>query len=135
MNWRHGRAILTLLLDSHAFVWFVNGNSRCSPTARAEIERAVVYVSAATSWEVTTKVRLGKWPEAEDLVASFHEVLRAFNFESLPISIEHGRIAGSLPGPHKDPFDRIFAAQSLVENMTLITADPAFRSFGTRTMW
>ena len=130
-----GRVALKILLDSHALVWFVRGDPRCSTRARQEIARSNVYVSAATSWEVATKVRLGKWPDAEDLIASFSEVLQKFRFESLPISIEHGRLAGSFRGAHKDPFDRIFAAQTQMEDLILITADPAFRTFDISTLW
>ena len=63
------------------------------------------------------------------------EAIASSNFVALPISVWHGRVAGALPGAHKDPFDRIFAAQARIEDLTLVTADPAFRVFGTRTLW
>lgn len=128
---------LKILLDSHAFVWFVLGDRRCSARARDAIEAAAgnTRLSAVTAWEIATKVRIGKWPEAEAISGRMPEVIEAFELTLLPISIHHGHLAGSLPGPHKDPFDRILAAQADIENLLLITADQAFASFGTRTLW
>ena len=92
-------------------------------------------MSAATSWELTTKVRIGKWPEAEAVADQMSQVIESFALTPLPISLEHGRVAGFLPGLHEDPFDRILAAQAEIENLVLVTADRAFASFGTRTLW
>ena len=138
MSWRCGRAvILRILLDSHAFVWFVQADRRCSNVARAAIEDpdAEVYVSAATAWEMSTKVRSGKWIEVKAVANQIERAISSFDFLPLPITVTHGRVAGSLPGAHKDPFDRILAAQAEIEGLVLVTVDPAFHVFGTRTLW
>lgn len=128
---------LKILLDSHTFVWFVAGNKRCSEAAREAIETdgAVVHVSAATLWELATKVRLGRWAEAGPLLETFPKVLKRYEFIGLPITLEHGLLAGTFAGSHKDPFDRMLAAQAQIEMLALVTADLAFAEFGTRTIW
>jgi PIN domain nuclease of toxin-antitoxin system len=80
-------------------------------------------------------VRSGKWPEAAILAQDIQTALREESFEPLPVTLEHARLAGFLPGPHRDPFDRMLAAQAQIEAVPLITADPAFRGFGTRVLW
>ena len=94
-----------------------------------------VLVSAASAWEICTKVRIGKLPTGQDLCDDFGDYLERFHFTPLPISVEHGRLAGRLPGSHKDPFDRMLAAQALVEGVPLVTNDPAFARFGVNVMW
>jgi PIN domain nuclease of toxin-antitoxin system len=81
------------------------------------------------------KVRLGKLPEASRLTHRLAESLREQDFKALPISVEHGRLGGLLPGAHRDPFDRVLAAQALLDDFVLVTNDPAFSSFGVKTFW
>jgi PIN domain nuclease of toxin-antitoxin system len=100
-----------------------------------EAEETIACVSAVTACEIANKVRLGKWPEAVMLAASFGDIIGEHGFESLPITIEQARIAGFLPGDHRDPFDRMLAAQAQTEGMPLVTADPVFRAFGTQVLW
>lgn len=128
---------MKILLDSHVFVWFVLGSARCTTTAHELIARADVtaYVSAATAWELATKVRIGKLPEAAGIVRDFARLLSDLDFDPMPVTIEHGRVAGLYVSPHKDPFDRMLAAQAQVELVPLVTADPRFSSFGTTTIW
>ena len=128
---------LKILLDSHTFVWFVAGNKRCSEAARDAIEAdgTVVHVSAATLWELATKFRLGRWVEAGPLLETFPKVLERYEFIGLPITLEHGLLAGTFEGTHKDPFDRMLAAQAKLETLVLVTADLAFADFGTQTLW
>jgi PIN domain nuclease of toxin-antitoxin system len=128
---------MRILFDSHALVWFLAGDARFSRRARAEAEAddAIICISAVTAWEVTNKVRIGKWPEAAVLAESFPETIARYGFEPLPISLEHARLAGLLPGPHRDPFDRMLAAQAQVEGIPLVTADPVFRGLGVRVLW
>jgi PIN domain nuclease of toxin-antitoxin system len=128
---------MRILFDSHALVWFLAGDPRFSPRARAEAEAndGVVYVSAVTVWEVTNKVRRGKWSEAAALAESFPETISKYGFEPLPISLEHARVAGFLASLHRDPFDRMLAAQAQVEGIPLVTADPVFRGLGVRVLW
>ena len=94
-----------------------------------------VFVSAVTAWELATKARSGKWPEAASYVARLDEVMDAFAFLPLPITLEDARLAGSMAVPHKDPFDRLLAAQAQLGNLALATVDMAFRAFGTRVIW
>ena len=128
---------MRLLLDSHAFVWFVLGHSRCSSRARRAIEDADtdIFFSAVTAWEIATKVRAGKWPEAAGLLADCQSILTANQFEPLAITVEHGRVAGRLEGQHRDPFDRMLAAQAIVEDLHVVTADPALHDLGAKVIW
>jgi PIN domain nuclease of toxin-antitoxin system len=103
---------MKLLLDTHTLVWWLNNNSKLSSAARAAIAdpQNEIFVSAATAWELGTKVRLGRWPDAERLVAEFHPLLAAEDFELLAIETKHGLLAGGLLGDHGDPFDRMLVA-------------------------
>ena len=128
---------MRILLDSHTFVWFLAGDQRCSLRARRHIEDAdaEVFVSAVTAWETAIKVRAGRWSEAEFFASNIEAILIKENFAPLPLTIEHGRVAGFLSGAHRDPFDRMLAAQAIVDDMPLVTADPAFRHFDVRVIW
>ncbi len=94
-----------------------------------------MFVSAACAWEICTKVRIGKLPAAKALAESLPAFLRGHHFESLPVTLDHAQRAGLMPGAHKDPFDRMLAAQALVEDMRLATNDPVFADFGVRVIW
>ena len=126
-----------MLLDTHAFVWWVVNDPRLSPRAQAAIRNSseVCYVSAVSAFEIANKVRIGKFPAAAEIEKSTHHLLTVHNFKSLPVTIEHGLRAGRLDGVHRDPFDRLLAAQSLTENMPLVTRDAEFRMFGVETVW
>jgi PIN domain nuclease of toxin-antitoxin system len=126
-----------VLFDSHALVWYLTGNKRLSHKARdiADNLESEVFVSAVCAWEIAAKVNRGRWPEAAQIANSLSEITLAQAFTALPITIEHARVAGFLPAHHRDPFDRMLAAQSQVEGVPLVTADPAFRAFGTSVIW
>ncbi len=128
---------MAILLDTHALLWWMNGDPRLSRKARAAMERknAEVYVSAASAVELATKVRIGKLPDAALLVHTFAATLSEQGFVPLAISLEHGRLSGLLPGDNRDPFDRIIAAQSLLERMPVITADKALAALGIEVVW
>lgn len=128
---------MKLVLDSHVFFWWSVDHPKLSRAARMAIEDPdnEVYASAVVAWEMATKVRLGKWSEARPMAMSFDDVVIRNGFLPLSISPAHARVAGFLPGRHRDPFDRMLAAQAQVEQMPLVTADPAFRAFGTKTVW
>jgi PIN domain nuclease of toxin-antitoxin system len=128
---------MAILLDSHAVIWFLTDDRRCSAPARAAIENEIgeVLVSAASAWEIATKVRLGRWPEAAPIAANMREALAANDFATLDVTLEHGLLAGSLQSRHGDPFDRMLAAQAQIEKVPLVTADPVFRSFEIETLW
>jgi PIN domain nuclease of toxin-antitoxin system len=128
---------MKLALDSHAFFWWVVDHPRLTSAARAAIEDPddEVYVSAAVAWEMATKVRLGKWPDARAIAENFDAAVERSSFLPLAITLQHARAAGFLQGRHGDPFDRMLAAQSRIENMPLVTGDPVFNAFGTKVIW
>jgi PIN domain nuclease of toxin-antitoxin system len=128
---------MKVLVDTHAFFWWVENDPKLSRRARTAIEDNdnEVVVSAVVAWELATKARFGKWPEAVQLASDIDTILERNDMTPLPISLEHARIAGWLSMHHRDPFDRILAAQSQIEGIPLVTADPVFRTFGTRVLW
>ena len=96
---------------------------------------AEVFVSIASLWEMANKVGLGKWPEARQLVADFETEMAREGFLVLPISLAHVRAAGLMQSPHRDPFDRLLAAQAMIEGLTLVTADPKAGALGAAVLW
>lgn len=128
---------MRLLLDTHTLLWWLTDDPSLSVVARRLIGRPSnnVLVSAASAWEIATKVRLGKLPGAEELAADFAGLLARERFEQLPISVEHGIRAGLLPGPHKDPFDRMLIAQSQAENLPVVSNDSMLDSYNVRRFW
>jgi PIN domain nuclease of toxin-antitoxin system len=123
------------LLDSHAFIWWATSDPKLSRKVRRliEAEEAAIFVSAATAWEIATKVRFGKlrWDASESVEA----YCSGQNFELLPILFAHALKAGSWPQDHGDPFDRMLAAQSEIEAIPLVTNDDAIKIFGIQTIW
>jgi len=128
---------LRLLLDTHALLWWLSDDRSLPATARKLIARGgnEVLVSAASAWEIATKVRLGKLPMADDLVSGLDDVLTQQGFVPLAISVDHAIRAGLLPGPHKDPFDRMLIAQSQAENVPILSNDKALDAYRVRRLW
>jgi PIN domain nuclease of toxin-antitoxin system len=126
-----------VLLDTHALLWWVIADERLSKTASSAITaiNTEVLVSAVSAWETTTKVRLGKLPGAELFAAEFSRTVKRLGFRQLAITVDHGQRAGFLPGHHKDPFDRILIAQSLAENIPLISNEKLFDDYGIQRIW
>jgi PIN domain nuclease of toxin-antitoxin system len=126
-----------VLLDTNAVLWWFAGDPNLSTAVRNIISRddTLVFVSAASAWEICTKVRIGKLSSARELCEDFMGFVARHQFEPLSISVEHGRLAGRLPGAHKDPFDRILAAQALIEDVPIVTNDAAIAGFGVRVLW
>jgi PIN domain nuclease of toxin-antitoxin system len=126
-----------LLLDTHALLWWLDGDRRLSRAARAAMadEANVILVSAASAWEITTKARLGKLPGAVDVAADVAAAVSSQGFVSLDITLVHAQRAGRLPGPHRDPFDRVLVAQSQLEDVPVVSDDDAFDSFGIVRFW
>jgi PIN domain nuclease of toxin-antitoxin system len=125
------------LLDTHALLWWLSDEPALTKTARKIVAdtKNVIYVSAASAWEIATKLRLGKLPTAVDLAADFGGHLERERFRILAISGDHALCAGLLPGPHKDPFDRMLVAQAQVENMPIVSNEVAFDAYGVRRIW
>lgn len=128
---------MSFLLDTHALLWWLFNDSRLSATARDIIADPGnnIYVSSASAWEIATKHRLGRLPSAAVLVQDIAGWIRRAGFEELPIRIEHAQRAGSYHQLHRDPFDRMLAAQTVLENLVLITCDEALRAFGVPLAW
>lgn len=128
---------MRILFDSHSLFWFLDGSPRLSSGARrAAVEKDVVLVASAVSaWEFANKVRIGKWPEVRRFAEDFVGLVTAERFELLSITPEHAGLAGLIQGIHRDPFDRMLAAQSQIEDIPLVTADPVFKAFGTKVIW
>ncbi len=125
------------LLDTHALLWWLSDDPALSKPARKFIGETqnTVIVSAASAWEIATKVRLGKLSTAAELAADFVGHVGREGFELLPISPDHAIRAGLLPGPHKDPFDRMLIAQAQAEGVPLVTNELVFDAYGVRRIW
>ena len=125
------------LLDTHALLWWLSDDPALTRAARKIIAetRNTLIVSAASAWEIAIKVRLGKLPTATDLAADFSALVEREGFQLLAISAEHGIRAGLLPGPHKDPFDRMLIAQAQAENIPIVSNEASFETYGVRRLW
>lgn len=128
---------MRLLLDTHALLWWLAGNQRLAVTARRAIDDRSndVLVSAASAWEIATKYRLGKLPEAAEVAPNPAGAIVDQGFEGLPITVEDAARAGQLPGHHPDPFDRMLIAQALARNLVLISNETIFDRYGVRRLW
>ena len=128
---------MSLLLDTHALFWWVTKNSNLTEDANTAIADSSrqCFVSAATVYELTNKVRLGKFEAAIEIVERLDEILAENSFTPLAISVDHAAAAGKLQNQHRDPFDRILAAQAIVEGLQLVSADPAMKMLGVEVVW
>jgi len=126
-----------LLIDTHALLWWLNDEPSLSPAARKAMAESsnVLLVSAASAWEIATKVRLGKLPTAEELAADFQGFMLREGFTILDITANHATRAGLLPGPHKDPFDRMLISQAQAESVPIVTNERIFEAYGVRRIW
>ena len=121
-----------MLIDAHALLWFVAGDSkRIGKALRTRIEAEAMMVSAATLWEIAIKVGLGKLETPDDLPARVEQL----GFESLPVTADHAWQVRDLPPHHRDPFDRLLIAQAQVERLTILTADPSFDAYDVTVVW
>jgi PIN domain nuclease of toxin-antitoxin system len=127
---------MRLLLDTHTLLWWVANDPALSVQADQLLNDSTheVFVSAASAWEATTKARLGKLA-AGPLVQNFAAEVRQQGFLALAITMEHAQRAGSLPGPHKDPFDRMLIAQAQAENLVLVSNESVFDRYGVQRLW
>ena len=125
---------MSLLLDTHTFYWVIQDSPRLRPQHRAMLiaHEGPVFVSAVSGWEIATKVRLGKWPEAAPLLPGLSTSVGNAGLSLLPLTMAQAEMAGSFTANHKDPFDRLLAAQALDLGLTILTIDPAIALFGCR---
>jgi len=128
---------MRLLLDTHALLWFCEGNLALSAAARSAMETPEndCYVSHATAWEVAIKLSLGKLQLQVPYDSLFPGVLSANGFKLLPTELRHYRELLDLPFYHRDPFDRLLMAQARCEKMTLISADSGLAVYGVPLLW
>ncbi len=128
---------MKLLLDTHVFLWWLFDDLRLSATVRGLLADRTndVWVSAASAWEISTKYRLGKLPCAATLIQDLSGYVERAGFADLPITLAHAHMAGQWPQPHRDPFDRMLAAQSRIEQVALVTCDAELKQFGVTLVW
>ncbi|MBM4213787.1 MAG: type II toxin-antitoxin system VapC family toxin [Gammaproteobacteria bacterium] len=128
---------MRVLLDTHTLLWWWTDSPRLSGTAREVIAgpENEVFVSAASIWEMRTKQRLGKLSLLPDLGVHVGEFLQKSRFTVLDIGWRQALAAGGYPAEHRDPFDRMLAAQSALEALPLVTRDPVFSAFGNPCLW
>jgi|SRR5207302_1855755 len=128
---------MRLLLDTHALLWWLDGDRRLPLKARRAIaaESNTILVSAVSAWEITTKARLGKLPGALDVAADVVGCVAGQGFASMDITLLHAQRAGALAGTHRDPFDRMLIAQAQLEDVALISDDEVFDDYDVRRFW
>ncbi len=128
---------MRLLLDTHAFIWWFQGNTKLPLPARRVVadDSNDVLISAASAWEIATKHRLGKLPGAEALALDIPGAIQRQKFEELPVTVAEGVRAGELPGPLRDPFDRMLIAQALTHDLVVVSNERLFDRYGVRRLW
>src|SRR5882757_3916142 len=128
---------MKILLDTHALLWATLSVRSLSKRAATIIANPSndIFVSAASAWEIATKVRLGKFEEARHFEREFLAKVDEAGYTILPIEAAHALRAGRLPGDHRDPFDRMIAAQALAEDIPILSIDVKLDSFGIARIW
>jgi len=128
---------MTLLLDTHALIWYLEGSERLSRAGRAAIEdsRNERFVSHATAWELAVKLSLGKLQLQIPFSELFPKVIAANGFHVLPPEFLHYQELLNMPLHHRDPFDRLLIAQARVERLTVVTSDAHFAMYGIPVLW
>jgi PIN domain nuclease of toxin-antitoxin system len=124
-----------LLLDTHALIWWLTDDAHLSGSARAAITASEneVFASACSGYEIAYKQQRGRLPSP--LPLSLAELIRRARLLALPITPEHAEAAGRLPGPHRDPWDRIMMAQALAEHCRMVTIDQVFADYKIPVLW
>ncbi len=128
---------MRLLLDTHSFLWFINGSPQISTNARTLIEDASnqPLLSAASLWEMAIKLSLGKLSLAQPFEVLIPQQMRLNGIKLLGIEIEHTAAVSKLPFHHHDPFDRLLIAQAMVEQIPIVSADTAFDTYSIKRLW
>jgi PIN domain nuclease of toxin-antitoxin system len=127
-----------LLLDTHAFLWWVFADPKLSRAARTAISDDAensVFVSAASAWEIATKYRIGKLSSARVVAEDISGAIAGEGFNTLAVSVLHAERAGRLVGDHRDPFDRMLIAQAISEDLVLLSNERAFEAYGVKRLW
>jgi PIN domain nuclease of toxin-antitoxin system len=128
---------MRFLIDTHVLLWALMEPDRLSPVANDIMSdpSTALVVSSASAWEISTKHRLGRLDGAHSVVHGYYAHLERLGAEELPIRADHAILAGSLDGDHRDPFDRMLAAQALIETIPVVTGDDAISGLGAPTLW
>ena len=128
---------MQLLLDTHAFIWWYSDSSRLSLSVHRQIldESNEKLISAASAWEIATKHRIGKLTDAESLALDIPGAIAFQGFEELPVTVADGVRAGALPGPLRDPFDRMLIAQALAHDLVVVSNERLFDRYGVHRLW
>ena len=128
---------MRVLLDTHTFLWWVEASPYLVATAHRVIadEANDVVVSAASAWEIATKYRIGKLPEAEAVATNVAGCIADEGFDALSVSVADAERAGRLPGIHRDPFDRMLIAQALGHELAIVSIDRTFDRYGVSRLW
>lgn len=128
---------MRLLPDTHTLIWWFEGSRRLSPQARRAIEDEtnIILISPASAWEIVTKFRLDKLPGAEALARDVPGAIASQGFAELSITVADAVRAGALPGPHRDPFDRMLIAQAQARDLVLVSNETLFDVYGVRRLW
>lgn len=128
---------MRLLLDTHALAWWVLDDPRLSQAAMSAnvAPDNDIFISTVSAFEMATKHRLGKWDDIGEFVRVFGVAVAAEGFEIVDINAAHAVLADLMPGNHRDPFDRLLAAQAEIEGLALVTNDPAFEMFPVQSVW
>jgi PIN domain nuclease of toxin-antitoxin system len=126
-----------VLLDTHAFLWFITDDAKLSATGKVTIADPAndILISPASYWEVAIKVSLGKYPLSVPFETLITHGIADNEFEILPIEPKHAAAVSNLPFHHRDPFDRLLIAQALVEQVPLVSADTAFDAYPINRLW
>ena len=125
------------LLDSHALLWWWFEPERLSQAVHGVLTNPSnrILVSTASAWELSLKHHQGKLPELDQTITELPALLQADGFEALPISLAHALRAGGYDQPHRDPFDRMLAAQAELDDLVLLSADRMLASFPCKILW
>jgi PIN domain nuclease of toxin-antitoxin system len=128
---------MKLLLDTHAFLWFVLNDARLSPTARALLvdPNNELLLSPASYWEIAIKVSTGKYQVPGAFADFMHAQINQNQLTILPITVPHVAVVAALPFHHRDPFDRLLIGQAQVENVPVVSSDSAFDAYGVIRQW
>lgn len=128
---------MRLLLDTHAFLWFVLGDSRCSTSARSLIEDEgnEKWLSPAVHWEMAIKISLGKYTLPIPFEEFIERAVTNNGFRFVPIQPNHTALLTTMPYHHRDPFDRLMIAQAMAEQMQIISTDKAWDAYGVTRLW
>ena len=128
---------MRILVDTHALLWWLAGSDRLSAVAHGAIadDANEILVSAASAWEIAAKHRLGRLPGAAAVAEDVIGCLLDQGFQPLAITVSDGERAGRLPGPVRDPFDRMLIAQALTLDVAMVSIEEPFDRYGVRRLW